>query len=265
MSSVIRSAWSFGVLVVFACAVSAQQPSRDASSVTTGTGVISGTVVTTEPSPHPIRRAIVSLNSSTGTMFQLTETSVTDDAGRFVFSRLPAGTYSARVTKTGFVSWTYGEKRSGGIGTPVTLTEGQRVTIAMKMLRGAVITGTLFDQNGRPMAQTSVRASPMRVVNGQRTAAPDIGGSATSDDRGVYRMYGLAPGDYLVSASPRLASNSDLRPITEEEIRWGQQQLQPGASFGAGAGATATPPPKPAQPIGYTIVHYPGTTDVAAA
>ena len=100
----------------------------------------------------------------------------TDDSGRFVFTRLPAGNYSApRAAKAGYVPVTYGEKRTGGIGTPITLAEGQRLTIALKMLRGAVITGVLMDQGGKPAIQTTVQATQVRVVNGERTAAPSIG------------------------------------------------------------------------------------------
>ena len=114
-----------------------------------------GTVAVDEPNGQPLRRVTVATSLRTGgalTQFQTT----TDDKGQFVLPIRPAGTYSPpSAGKGGFVSTSYGEKRPQGVGTPITLAEGQRLTIALKMLRGAVITGTLQD-NGRPVAQVSV-------------------------------------------------------------------------------------------------------------
>jgi hypothetical protein len=248
-----------------AVAIGAQQPARDSAAKSlTGTGLISGTVVTDERTPRPVRRATVSMSASFGTQISMQRVAVTDDAGRFAFTRLPAGTYSSvRVTKNGYVATTYGEKRYGGIGTPITLADGQRVTIAMKLTRGAVLTGTLLDRTGRPSVQTSVQASMVRVVNGERSAGSYVSySSATTDDRGIYRIYGLPPGDYIVGASPRLTSNTEVRPVTDEELRWGQQQLQP--SYNA-ASSAAAPGPKPASAVAYTPVYFPGVIDAGSA
>src|SRR6185436_17374317 len=117
---------------------------------------------------------------------------ITDDAGRFAFTRLAAATYtSIRAAKAGYVPSVYGEKRVGGMGIPVTITDGQRLTLSLKMLRGAVIAGTLLDQFGRPAAQTPVQATLVKTVNGERTAAPNYIGltATTTDDRGNYRIY----------------------------------------------------------------------------
>jgi hypothetical protein len=272
MPRCISAALSVCLSFAIAGALVAQQPARDAPArPSAGTAVLSGTVVTDEVNSRPVRLATVTLYpvdpGFAGPIIPRMTT--TDDTGRFAFTALPAGNYSApRVSKPGFVPGTYGVKRTGGIGTPVTLTEGQRLTIAMKMLRGAVITGTVFDENGRPAIQMSVSATQVRVVNGQRSVAgSSFGNGGTTDDRGVYRIYGLAPGDYVVSTSPRNLSG-DVRPITEAEIRWGQQQLQasgvPAATSGA-TPATAAGPPKPGQSVAYTPVYYPGTADPAGA
>jgi uncharacterized protein (DUF2141 family) len=256
--------------VTLTSGLGAQAPVRDlVVTPSTGTSTIVGTVVTDEPNGRPIRRVTISLfSASTGISSQ--RQTATDDAGRFAFTHLPAANYAApRAARPGYVATTYGEKRTGGIGTPITLAEGQRVTIALKMLRGAVITGTLLDQDNRPAVQTSIQASQVRVVDGERTAAAYAGtGRAITDDRGVYRIYGLAPGDYVVSASPRLPVSGDVRPITDEEIKWAQQQLQPaGASPTTGAGpvGAAAGPPKPGQAVSYTSVYYPGTADARGA
>ena len=231
-----------------------------------GTAEISGTVMTDEANPRPVRRAVVTLVTASTPIGRST---TTDDAGRFVFSRLAAGNYSApRATKPGYVTATHGEKRVGGIGAPITLTEGQRLTIAFKMLRGAVITGTLVDQ-GRPAANLSVQATRVRVVNGVRVTADayyyEGGGYGSTDDRGIYRIYGLPPGDYIVAMARRsVSSTAPVRPITESEMQWAQQQLQ------GGSGTAATPSsggnaPSPAQAVAMAPVYYPGTTVAAQA
>jgi hypothetical protein len=257
-------------LCLFASGVIAQQTNRDGRTpptVTVGTAELAGTVVEDGPDARPLRRVTVTISLSSASAPSPQRVIATDDRGRFRFPNLPAGTYSApRLTKPGYVSAAYGEKRVGGIGTPVTLAEGQRLTIAMKMLKGAVITGTIRDQ-GRPVPQTQVQATLVRVVNGERLPGSSMGlNSNTTDDQGTFRIYGLAPGSYAVIATPRLTGTlggQDVRPITEQELQWAQQQVQ-------GRNATAmTPssnvPPKPAQAIAYAPVYYPGTAHPASA
>ncbi len=258
-------------IAVAACLpVFAQQAGRDAPAVpAAGTASITGIVTIDEPNGPPVRRALVSISLRTNTISSTRQTT-TDEQGRFVFRNLPAGTYSPpTASKPGFVSSSYGETRPGGVGTPLSLADGQKLAIAFKLLPGAVITGTLHD-NGRPVMQTTVSATPVRVVNGVRMPGTSRFNSAQTDDRGVYRLYGLAPGDYIVAASPRLATTAEVRPVTEAELRWAAQVLQTGsAAAGGGAsaamsGANAEPPPQ-AQPLGYSPVYYPGTADPKAA
>ena len=257
------------IISISVAAVAAQQRTQaPPPPPTTGTAEISGTVMTDEANPRPVRRAVISLNMASAPIGGRATT--TDDAGRFVFRRLPAGNYGApRATKAGYVSATYGEKRVGGIGSPITLVDGQRLTIALKMLRGAVITGTIFDQ-GRPASGVAVQATAIRVVNGTRSVTDTYyyagGGYGTSDDRGVYRMYGMPPGDYMVSVSARSASTAaPTRPVTEAEMQWAQQQLQGSSAVGAASPTGASSPPPPAQAVAAAPVYYPGTTVAAQA
>lgn len=237
---------------------------RDAAPPpTVGTSSIAGTVVVDEPNGPPLRRVTVSASLRTTGLFTQYQTT-TDDKGQFVLANLPAGTYSPpAAAKGGFVSTSYGEKRPQGVGTPITLVEGQRLTIALKMLRGAVITGTLQD-NGRPVAQVSVNASQVRVVNGVRTSVGYRTGSFQTDDRGMYRIWGLTPGDYVVSASVR-GSATEMRAISEADMQWADRQLQPGAGAVSATTPGAAVAPPPSQTVALTPVFYPGTTDAASA
>ena len=261
----MKAAFLIALAGLLAIATAAAQQARDANATpTVGTASIVGTVVVDEPDGQPLRLASINLSFRSATGFLERQTS-TDDRGRFELGNLPAGTYSPpTASKAGYAWTTYGAKRPGGVGTPITLVDGQRMTIAFKLLRGAVITGMLQD-NGRPVEQTSVRATAVRIVNGVRTAGGSSGGFGQTDDRGVYRFYGLPPGDYIVAASPRSSGQGEIRPITEAEMQWADRQLQPGGmqAIGTTTGAPAAPPP--GQPIAPSPVYYPGTTDYAAA
>ena len=121
-----------------------KQPAREGRPAPpSGTAVISGRklLLTANAQPKPVRRARVTLNSSDR---EVGRTAITDDAGTFSFTALPAGRYSLSAIKAGFVNVSYGEKRPGRPGTPIPLDDAQRVTgLTLRIDRGAVITGTV--------------------------------------------------------------------------------------------------------------------------
>src|SRR5262249_36192889 len=77
---------------------------------------------------------------------------------------------------------------------------GQNVTITM--IRGSVITGRVTNAAGDPIVGIAVKATRVRDESGRpdNNTAISFQPERTTDDRGVYRIYGLAPGSYLVSA-----------------------------------------------------------------
>lgn len=239
--------------------VLAADQNRDAGRTVaaTGTGRISGTVVTSDPTPVPVRRAIVTLTGEQNVRL----VAVTDDAGVFVFTSLPANRYSVSAAKGGYVPMAFGSKRPGGAGTPILLSDDERATAVITLPWGSAITGTVRDDLGRPVpdvtvsvlryafsAQTGERTlqsvsigSAGQMVNGYWPDA--FPGTAVTDDRGVYRIYGLASGEYIVSASARPEMGSpmavtDVYQITEADVRRARQLLQgpnPGSSAEAAA------------------------------
>ncbi len=149
-------------------------------------------------------------------------TAVTGDDGRFSFTALPAGRFSVSVSKEGWLTTAYGAKRPVGPGTPVPIASGGTARVVIRMPRGAVITGALLDNTGQPAVGATVRAMRYAIVNGERRL--DVNGSsAIADDRGVYRIYGLLPGDYVVGASWRPAyfakDASELRLTSDADVR----------------------------------------------
>jgi uncharacterized protein (DUF2141 family) len=229
-----------------------------------GSASIAGTVVTDEANSRPVRRALVSLNGGTGRGGGA-NTLVTDDAGRFRFTALQAGRYTLTATRPGYVNGTYGATRPGRTGTPIELGTGQQLTDAkIKLARGAVITGTIFDQNNDPLP--AARISLMRYVysaqSGERTLQPR-GGSASTDDRGTYRIYGIAPGEYLVRLESPFSLPGDLRQTTDQSMQAALQQFR--STPGGAAPAAAVQKPVQGPTVAYAPTFYPGSPSPASA
>jgi protocatechuate 3,4-dioxygenase beta subunit len=123
----------------------------------------------------------------------------TDDNGRFRFASLKAGRYTLIAFAPGFV--TPGENTLGSRAKAIDLTDGENVEnqeIALK--RGAVITGRVTDANGKPLVEQRVELTRLDD-RGQLARVPGFSPYANStDDRGIYRIYGLQAGRYLVGA-----------------------------------------------------------------
>jgi hypothetical protein len=85
-----------------------------------------------------------------------------------------------------------------------------------------------------------------------------------SDDRGTYRAYGLAPGDWIVSAnaSGYVVARASTRLTTDEEVRWAERMARGGAVSSA---AAPLPAPAAGPAVTYSPVYYPGTVNAADA
>jgi hypothetical protein len=234
----------------------ASQTARDAvKAPVAGRGSIAGTVVW--PQASPIAHAAVAVTTADG---QPVTVVYTDAHGQFLAPNLAAGRYVVVATKPAYVRAPYGARRFDRPATPITLADGQQMSnLTITMARGAVITGTVTD-DGQPIPGVIVRVSQYRVVDGARILAPVLqtGGptSAQTDDRGVYRIFGLPAGEYVVSASPRPLAGGDIRQMTPADIQSVRLAIQ--TATAAAANATARPPDPVT--VAYATVYYPGTT-----
>ncbi|MBC8029247.1 MAG: carboxypeptidase regulatory-like domain-containing protein [Pyrinomonadaceae bacterium] len=116
-----------------------------------------------------------------------------DAEGAFVLEELPAGLYIVMATVPGYIDETM------TTGDPAQLPRhliGARLKITM--IKGGVITGAVTDSKGQPVVGVPVQASP---PGGAAALSSFMGGtSSETDDRGVYRIFGLPPGQYTVAA-----------------------------------------------------------------
>jgi protocatechuate 3,4-dioxygenase beta subunit len=178
-----------------------------------GTSVIRGQIVAAD-SGAPIRRAQVRVTSPDAREGRV---ATTDQQGRFEIKELPAGRYTMTASKGGFVSLQYGQRRPGESGTPIELGDAQTMEkIAIALPRGSVIGGRITDEFGEPVANASVSAWRYAFAGGARRMTP-AGQNArdTTDDQGNFRLFGLPPGDYYVSATLRGGGPEVTDPMGE--------------------------------------------------
>jgi len=185
-----------GLALIAALATQAPAPTP------AGTGVIAGRVVEAD-STRPVPEAIVTLSgSATGERRVMV-----DDQGRFAFANLPVGQYELVAEQFGYLRSAYGRHRPEGAPIPIPISDGQRVLDAsISMWRFASITGRVLDDAGEPITRVTVRALRRSASAGRVDLQPSGQISASTDDRGVYRLTRLPPGDYAVMTSARLST-----------------------------------------------------------
>ena len=196
-----------------------------------GTSVLRGQIVAAD-NGAPIRRAQVRITSPDA---RESRVATTDQQGRFEIKELPAGRYTLTASKGGFVALQYGQRRPSESGTPLELGDGQMIDkIAIALPRGSVLGGRITDEFGEPVANASVSAWRYGFVGGARRMMPAGQNSRdTTDDLGQFRLFGLPPGEYFVSATLRTGGPEVTDPMGE--------------------------------PSGYAATYYPGTINVAEA
>jgi protocatechuate 3,4-dioxygenase beta subunit len=181
-----------------------QQPTRDTSAqqnkdtAPAPTGRITGRVLAAD-NGRPVKRARVFINAAE---LPGGRGVLTDDQGVFDLAELPAGRYTVTVSKSGFVSLSYGQRRPLQAGTPLQLLDGQLLKgVDFGLPRGSAIAGRVLDEDGDAMPGVNVRVMRYQYLQGERRLTP--AGAAQTDDKGQYRVWGLMPGEYYVSAVAR--------------------------------------------------------------
>ena len=211
----------------------------------TGTGRLRGRVTATE-SGGPVRRAQVRISGpDIGS-----KSALTDAEGRYEFRDLPAGRFNLSATKSGFVTVQYGQTRPFESGKAIDLTDGQLMDKGdISMPRGGVISGRLLDEFGDPIADAAVSAMRSAWAGGRRRLMP-TGRTGSTNDLGQFRIYGLSPGDYFVSATFR---GGDMMGM----------ELMAAATLGGGGPVGGPVGSNPNS--GYAPTYFPGTSNGAEA
>jgi hypothetical protein len=178
-----------------------------------GSAILRGQIIAAD-NGAPIRRAQVRVTSPDAREGRI---ATTDAQGRFEIKELPGGRYTITASKAGFVSLQYGQRRPSESGTPIELGDGQSIEkITIGLPRGSVLGGRITDEFGEPVANAAVVAWRYAYAAGARRLTP-AGQNArdTTDDLGQYRLFGLPPGDYYVSAILRTGGPEVTDPMGE--------------------------------------------------
>src|SRR5687767_9531350 len=169
------------------------------------TGMIIGQVVDAATG-DPVAEAIVRLTMPKYLEHPTTPKGrvIADSEGRFFFTDLPPGEYFLQAAKDGYAPGTYGQRRAWGQSQLVSLGQGERPTdITLRVWKYGVIAGTVVDEAGEPVVGVAVRALMKDVVAGRTRygnmeVIPELVPTATTDDRGIFRLSQLKPGTYVV-------------------------------------------------------------------
>lgn len=205
------------VAVLLACAASgigvgARQPgARQTGGGQTGgaglgLGIIMGRVVdgSTE---RPVANVVVTLTAEgvrpavaagPGLPARASSASVVTDAeGRFLFHSLPGGRFSFAVkSPAAWFGGGYGARRPGGPAQLLELADAERATdVVLRVWKYASVSGTVLDHAGEPLIETRVAVVKLDFVAGRRRYGSRS--EALTDDRGMYRIGHLLPGDYV--------------------------------------------------------------------
>jgi carboxypeptidase family protein len=226
--------------VVLAClavaAIAAQEPPRtpardSISRSARGTAIIRGRIVAGDTG-KPLRRARITLTAPE--LAGEPRNTSTDADGRYEFADLPAGRYTLRVRRSGYLPLAYGQRRPREAAKPLQVLDKEiveRVDVALP--RMSVISGRLLDEAGDPIEGVTVHAVRLMFRDGRRQLVPVGSPQDRSGDDGEFRLSGLAPGTYYVVATTR---------ETWTVVRDGTRQV-----------------------MGYAPTYFPGTTQASDA
>jgi len=138
-------------------------------------------------------------------------TARTDQSGSFRITNLPAGTYELSSITPALVL-------ANQLGS-IVISEGEAVEdVSLSLVPGGVITGKITDSEGEPLIAQLVRITPVyeQLTSGHRTLLTRFQSDDSTDDRGIYRAFGLPPGKYKVSVGESSSGTKRTREFYQE-------------------------------------------------
>jgi protocatechuate 3,4-dioxygenase beta subunit len=224
------------LLLLVCCALPAQTTLRAPGAASPATVdeliPVSGKLVNAVTG-QPVPQAVLIFNS----VQQIYNVTTGADGG-FSLADVRPGRYRMAVTKPGFATSVYTGRILEGLGSILFVDAGQSLkTLTLRILPHSVITGRITGPEGDPVIGARVEVFGVRYLLAGKQLFQV--GSSTTNDLGEYRIFGLAPGKYLVAATV-----------------WPQAE-----SIAAGR---AHPRPSIAENE-YVQTYYPGVAEIAAA
>ncbi len=168
-------------------------------------GVLAGRV-TAFSTNAPLARARVILSSDPAVL-PFPRVLLTEADGTFRFTDLPASDgYLLTVTKTGYAPRGFGEAPPAVPPSLIPLGQDEvKEGVVVQLATQVSITGRVLDEDGTPFAGAFVEAMRAVFDGGRRTLVTVA--EAITDDRGEFRLVGIPPGQYYLSAFDPAFSN----------------------------------------------------------
>lgn len=184
-------------LPLFVCAQDKPAPDKSEDPLSKRRGSIKGKVLSDDG--QPLEGANVNLNAMGGTGMGSWRQMQADDEGNFVADGLTSGLYSVHAHSSAYVMPDNPlEPKYYRLGEFVTFT----------LVKGGVITGRVTNALGEPVIAAPIRVEWVSDLEGRKISSEGWYGSRRTDDRGMYRVYGLFPGKYVVSVGGQSAYRS---------------------------------------------------------
>jgi len=199
--------------LVILCTPLSDVKAQNIADKKTATASISGTVTIKDKGRAGITIAVRNANGSNShsAIYQVK----TDQEGHYRISNVAAGSYDVSPNAPGFVV----SMRSGS--AVIIVAEGESIDdVNFSLTKGAVITGRVTNSEGQPLVEQGITLQPVVENNNQvfRIQNMGFGQPNMTDDRGVYRIFGLPQGKYKVSVgqnaaglSPRSSRRGSIR------------------------------------------------------
>lgn len=196
------------------CAATTKTQAQASSPSKVPTGSISGRVtVNSVPAPGVI--VVLQPSNSTSSQRPPDLKATTDEDGRYRLTGVAAGSYLlTAVAHTFFVPK---DNLNGSQGKNISIAEGETVEgIDLALLPGGVITGRVTYASGAPLIGVEIELKQI-IERGQKipfSPSSDLRYFYKTDDRGIYRLYGVPTGRYTVSVAERRIGEQRFYPRT---------------------------------------------------
>jgi protocatechuate 3,4-dioxygenase beta subunit len=184
----------FITVVLVAGAFAAQAQSQTTAKVVKPGAIISGRVTIKGKGAPGISVAL--RKEDGGPSYDLPPRATTDQDGNYKITNAAPGTFYVTPVSPAYIT-----SNVDGAGKRVVITEGETIeNVDFSLVKGGVITGKITDSEGRPVIQTQVRLYRQQTYSGTVRPGQNYPTNfQTTDDRGIYRFFGLPAGKYTAS------------------------------------------------------------------
>jgi hypothetical protein len=152
---------------------------------------------------------------------QATRRAMTDANGAFQFTDLDAGRYRMLARRAGYLDQAYGNSPEWQFRSDTReflVSAGETFQAPIRMLREGTISGRIYDTKRAPLSNVRMSLGvlqrrpwgPAMLRSPQSISDPNLF-TILTNDRGEYRMTGIPPGDYYVSAAETVTIDGRLQ------------------------------------------------------